>query len=414
LAALVTIITGNGPGAAELNLPALIEVALAKNPELHVLEHRLEVFEARIPQAGALDDPLFRVEASNLPTRSLGYHSTPMSGNQFTFSQKVPFPGTLAAKERAAKHAAGSAQATLLDRGAAVVNAVKQAYYTLAFLDRSIATAEKNQGLLRELVRSAETKYAVGKGMQHDVLRAQLALSGSMARLTELHAMRRTAEARMNLVLSRPPSAALASPGEVVLTPLKLSVEEARRSALERRPLLKAIDLSVQQWTAAAEVARRQLWPNLTFSLGYRQRASMQGDPLGGNDFVSLGVGANLPVFRGRKQRQRISEAQASARVAESQHEAARQRILFEIERLYLEAEQHREQAELFRTAILPQAEQSLESARSGYQVDRVDFLTLLNSQIALQNLEVDYFRHVTEHEKRLAELEAVVGEGFL
>ncbi|MCE2433303.1 MAG: TolC family protein, partial [Candidatus Latescibacteria bacterium] len=65
---------------------------------------------------------------------------------------------------------------------------------------------------------------------------------------------------------------------------------------------------------------------------------------------------------------------------------------------------------ELFRTAMLPQAEQSLASALSGYRVDKVDFLTLLNNQMTLLNFEIAHYRHVIEHEKRVADLDAAVG----
>jgi outer membrane protein TolC len=190
-----------------------------------------------------------------------------------------------------------------------------------------------------------------------------------------------------------------------------MSADEARKSAVANRPLLKAIDQTVQQWAAAGDAARRQLWPNFSLSLGYRQRAFMQGDPVGGSDFLSFGVGINLPVFRGRKQRRKIAEARANARATEARYEAAEQKILFGVQTLYLEIQQHRDEAELFQTAILPQARQSLESAMAGYQVDKVDFLTLLNSQVSLLNFEIDYYRHVTDHEKLLAELEAVVGK---
>ena len=74
--------------ADELDLDALIQEALKNNPNLSVLRTRLAAFEAKIPQAGALEDPSFRFEVSNLPLRNFNLSSTPMSGNQFVLSQK--------------------------------------------------------------------------------------------------------------------------------------------------------------------------------------------------------------------------------------------------------------------------------------------------------------------------------------
>ena len=366
--------------AEDLSLSELIDEALANNPELQVLQHRWDAFETRVSQAGALADPMFKFEASNLPLSSFDYNSTPMTGNQLMVSQMIPFPGTLAAKERAARHASSSAEELYLDREGIIVNMVKQAYFALSFLDRAIYVTEKNEALLHDFVRIAQTKYSVGKGLQQDVLKAQVTLSGLRDRLINLRAMRRKAEARINLVLNRLPQSPVGEPGEILMTDFDLSVEAIQQAALDNRPMLKALDKTIQKWQATEDVAHRQLWPNFTFNLGYRQRAYMTGDPVQGSDFLSIGVGINVPIFRGRKQRQKIAEAQSNTRMASSQLEATRQNILFQIQTLYLELQQHRDEAQLFQTAILPQAEQSLSSALSGYQVDKVDFLTLLNN----------------------------------
>ncbi len=407
----LTAFTTSFAGAEALNLKALIDEALANNPELTALKSRWEAFETRVPRAGALNDPTLRLDAINLPTSTFDFNTTPMSGKSVMFSQQIPFPGTLAARERMARHAAASAREIYRDREGVIVNMVKQAYFSLAFFDRSIRITQKNKALLKDFIRIAQTKYAVGRGLQQDVLKAQVSLSGLMDRLIKLRRMRRTAEAQLNLVLNRPPQAPVGAPDGVTLTPLALSLEAIRQAALENRHLLKGINQTIQQWAAAKEAARRQLWPYFTFTFGYRQRAFMPTDPVKGSDFLSFGVGISLPIYRGRKQHQKVAEAQANIRMVEAQHEAARQRVLFQVQTIYLEIGQHREEAELFRTAILPQAEQSLRSAAAGYQVDKVDFLTLLNNQVTLFNFEIDYYRHVTEHEKQLADLEAVVGK---
>ncbi len=403
---------GWGPAASqELDLDALIDEALRNNPELGVLKHRWEGFEARVPRAGAPQDPAFRFDLLNLPSNALDFDRTPMSGKMFTFSQQIPFPGKLAAKERMAQHAAAAALASFQDREGKIVSLVKRAYLSLAFLDRAIGITQKNEALLKDIVRIAQTKYAVGRGLQQDVLKAQVSRSELIDRLVVLKSRRRMTEARLNLVLNRLPQKPVGVPGKVVLTPFEMPLEKIQQIALARRPLLRGIESRIRKWEASEHLASRQSWPNFDFSVSYRQRALSPGDPVEGSDFFSLGIGMDLPIYAGRKQRQRVLEAQANLRMAEAQRQAARQRILFQVQTLYLEIEQHRAEAELFRTAILQQAEQSLESAMAGYQVDKVDFLTLSDNQLTLFNFEIDYFRHVIGHERQLAELEAVVGK---
>ena len=397
--------------AEELDLNALIDEALENNPELAALKARWEAFEARVPQAGALDDPILRFDAVNLPSSSFDFDSTPMSGKLIAISQRIPFPGTRSAKERVAMHAAGAAEETYRDREGTIVNLVKQAYFDLAFLDRAIETTEKNKALLKDFIRIAQAKYSVGRGLQQDVLKAQVSLSALMDRLIVLRQRRKTAEAGLNLVLNHAPQEPVGIPGQIVLRPFSVPLEEMQMAALESRPLLKGIASTISQWKAAENFARRASWPSFNLSFRYRQRSFMPVDPVKGSDFLTFGVDVNLPLYSARKQGRRVQEAQANTRMAQAQHEAARQRILFQVRTIYLDIDKHGEQAELFRTAILPQAEQSLESAMAGYQVDKVDFLTLLDNQVTLFNFEIDYYRHVTNHEKQLAELESIVGK---
>lgn len=395
--------------ANELDLDALIQEALKNNPNLSVLRARLSAMEAKIPQAGALDDPSFRFEASNIPLSNFDLNSTPMSGNQLMVSQKLPLPGKHRARERAAQFAADAVAWQLRDKERAIANAVKQPFLSLAYLTRAIAITQKNRVLLQDLVRIARTKYAVGKGLQQDVLKAQVSRSELDAQLIGLRAKKQLAEARLNAVLNRPLQSPIGTPPDTIgLSPVPLHADALHALADEARPSLRAMARWVAMRRANVEVAQRDYWPDVTLNLSYRQRGFAPHDP--GRDFISLGVGIQVPIFARRKQRQQLAEARANLREAEAREAAERQQIHYDIQRLVIEAIQHRENAELFRTAMLPQAEQSLASALSGYRVDKVDFLTLLDNHMTLLNFEIAYYRHVIAHEKRVADLEAVVG----
>ncbi len=398
-------------GASAPALEGLIDSALAKNPGLKVLAHRLAAFEARVPQAGALEDPLLGLDLRNVPISRLDFNSTPMSGKQLMVSQRIPLPGVLRARERAAEFAALAAREVLSDRTGTIVNLVKQGYYTLAFLDRAIEVTEKNRTLLQDLVRIAQKKYVVGRGLQQDVLKAQVSLSALQNRLIRLNTQRLLAEARLNRVLNRPMDTSVNAPDEVIPTPFGLSLADAQQLAFAHRPLLKEIEQTISRWAATEQAAQRSGWPSLTFRLGYLQRALAGSDPVDGSDFLSFGLSMNLPVFNGRKRDNQVAEAQANIRMARARREDISRNIQFRVQEICLEIDQHFKEAELFRTAILPQAQQTLESVLAGYQVDKVDFPALLDSQVSLFRFEIEYYHHVVQREKKLAELEAVVGK---
>ena len=65
---------------------------------------------------------------------------------------------------------------------------------------------------------------------------------------------------------------------------------------------------------------------------------------------------------------------------------------------------------ELYRTAIVPQATFSLESATSAYRVGKVDFLMILDSVRTLLEDELMVQEQLTDYHKAVARLEEVVG----
>ncbi|MDQ3388439.1 MAG: TolC family protein, partial [Gemmatimonadota bacterium] len=85
-----------------------------------------------------------------------------------------------------------------------------------------------------------------------------------------------------------------------------------------------------------------------------------------------------------------------------------------DVARLYAEMERARAQLALFKKSIIPQGRASLASATAGFQVGRVDFLTLLENQTTLYSYETAYFQLLTDFAQRLAELERVAGKEIL
>ena len=393
----------------ELKLEALISEALERNPQLRVLQQRLAAERSRVPQAGALKDPTLKVDFSNVPLNELDFASTPMSGIQFSLTQQLPYWGKRNARERMAEQTAVAMEASYVDHQGVIVNLVKQSYFTLAYLNRAIEITLENEALLRNFIRITQTKYAVGTGLQQDVLEAQVALSSLKDGLIELRRSRGHAEADLNTVLNQSPQRPLSQVEVRLPSPFVYQTDDLQQLAMQHRALLRQLRAQVAHWQAAEDLARADYRPDFDLNVGYRQR-SFGNDPVAGSDFISVAVAANLPLYSGRKQDQRAVEVRARRAAAEAEFEVRRQQIFLEIQKLAVDIRAHQEQTALFKTAIIPQAEQALKAAMAGYQVDKVDFLTLLNNQVSLLNFEIGYFRHRMAYEKSLAQVEAVVG----
>jgi outer membrane protein TolC len=69
-----------------------------------------------------------------------------------------------------------------------------------------------------------------------------------------------------------------------------------------------------------------------------------------------------------------------------------------------------RDQVLLLETAIIPQARLTVSSMLAGYQVNEVDFLSLVNTQITLYNAQIDYWESLGRAKQNLAKLASAIG----
>jgi outer membrane protein TolC len=68
-------------------------------------------------------------------------------------------------------------------------------------------------------------------------------------------------------------------------------------------------------------------------------------------------------------------------------------------------------QLDLVERGLIPQARQSLAASRSGYAVDKVDFLSLIDSQVRLLDAELRLVRASADRRKAFAAIESTLGE---
>ena len=88
--------------------------------------------------------------------------------------------------------------------------------------------------------------------------------------------------------------------------------------------------------------------------------------------------------------------------------------VLFMITDMASMIQRSERQLDLYKTGIIPQTSLQINSAMSAYRVNKADFMTLLDSQMTLYKYELEYHQALTEYEKNVANLGAVIGKQFL
>ena len=192
-----------------------------------------------------------------------------------------------------------------------------------------------------------------------------------------------------------------------------LRLEALRETAIAERPQLLALQSLIDRAGKTLDLARKDYYPDFDLKFAYGQRDKMP-DGTGRDDLVSMTVAINLPIWRESKLDPRLAEAAAMRYQAIDLYQAQQNEVSAELRQQVAAAEQGLKSARLYETSILPQARLTVQSSLAAYKVDRVDFLTLLDNQMAVFNSEIGYAASLAAHNKALAEIDLLIGKPSL
>jgi outer membrane protein TolC len=384
------------------SLQELLDHLENNNPEIRAARFRFEAATKRPSQVSTLPEP--KLTLANV---GVGQPFSRLGVSEFAYrgigiSQEIPFPGKLGLAAEEAKREADGERQNYRSIVFEKASQLKTAYYDWYFVTKAIEITSKNRDLLDRLEQIARARYAVGKGIQPDVLKAQVEVSGLVQQLELLQQKRLLTEARIRALLNS--ELPLGRPADIRQTTLQLNLESILQMVESQSPRLQSEQAMVQSRAVGIDRARREYRPDFNFGFQWQHTASQFPD------YYMATAEIKLPVYSGRKQRLGVEEAQARLQEARENYQAARQDLVFAAKDKYFTAMTSEKLLALYQSGIVPQSSTALESALSGYEVGNVDFLTLLNNAITLLNYEMQYYQELTKHEQALAELEPLVG----
>ena len=396
-------------------LAGYIARAVENNPAVRESFARYRSALQRLPQVGALPDPMIGVtQFARTPETRVGPQTTMLS-----ISQRLPWFGKLSDQEKvAAKEAAVLAAHHEADK-AEVVRQVKLTYYDLAYVDTASAIANEDLELLRHYETLAEARYAQGLGLQQAVVKLQAEITRDLNRLETLQRQRVDAEAVLNMLMDRAVDTPLA---RVTLPAIPVGAFDTDRLyvlARQRRPEIEAAFQRIESDEKRIHLARKQYRPDFTVGAGFTNvlgrrdpAGRMMPPPGNGKNIYSVTVGVNLPIFRRKydagvlEATERLLASKAGYRGQVNQAEVSIRSVGFRLETI-------RRQISLFEDALLPQAEQALRSSEVAYSTSLVGVLELLDSERVLLEVRLGLAQLRSDYMKALGEMERATGAAF-
>ena len=403
---LLAFPAGGGAGERTITLKELEQAVITKNPAIRMAEGKTRSAEEQADLADGMPDPMIGFSIRNsgwFDDITIG--EDPMSMAGITITQAIPFPGKLSTKGRAARRQAERVHENERQTRLRVLRTLRTAYYEYYLAYASSDILNRNKEIMKNVQRIAETRYATGRGIQQDVLRAQLEVSMILEKIAREEQKKEKQRATINSLLGRNPFAPLGKPADVLPTSYDTGIEALSGTVQDTSPILQAHRRTVEQREEELSLSRKQYLPDMVVTAGWFDREDAF------NDIWTAGIMFKIPLYFWNTS-SGVKAAAADLGSSRHEYEAARLDTLSRVKDLYTRANTSERLLSLYTTGILPQAQMALRSATSSYQVGKIDFLALLDSQTLLLRYQLAYEKELVDLNKTISEIEEMTGMG--
>lgn len=361
--------------SADPVLAELIRESLARRPELRQADALVRAERERVPQAGALQDPVLSLGIQNDGFAGIQVGKMETSFYQVMITQPLPWPGKLGLRSEVASTGVRLAEASVARARLTAEADVRRAYLDLLLVRDRMALLAKLEALWAKAEGLARTRYETSEGSQSDILRAQLERNRLRQRRWAIEAEERTRLQAINRLRAHPLDEPLPTTASVagLGLPVLPSAEAALADAERRSPELLLARLQVERAASQVALARRERYPDLAVTAAIMPRGSLE-------PMWAAGLSLNLPIFSGSKQSRAVAESEARAAASDGGAETVLQVLRLRVQDRLALLRSLVESAGLYRDGLIIQSQATVDSTMSQYRVGRVTFASVLEA----------------------------------
>ena len=397
----------DAPVGKATKLTDLLTEAEKNNPQIQAARHGWQSAKQIPTQVATLPDPQVVLQQTNVgsPRPFAGYTNSDFAYIGVGISQDLPYPGKLRLRGEIAQKDADASQQKYESLRRSVLAAVKMAYFKLGYLAKRQMILDEDAQLLQQVEQAAESRYRNGLGNQQDVLQAQLERTKLLREINMNQLEQGKLQAELKNLLSRSQISTDIETAELSESTPVYNFDQLLAEAKASNPELAGMQEMVERQGLQIDLAKKDFYPDFNVQ-GMWQRT----DPSQFRAYYQFTVGMRIPIYRSRRQRPELAQAEADRDRAKSEFELQSQQTAFQLRQQFLTAEKSAELLKIYREGLMPQARAELQAGMAAYQSNRQDFQALLASFLDVLKLDEEYWQTLSEHEIALAQMEELTG----
>lgn len=420
------------PATSDLTVEDAVLIAIGNNPRLAAAARDIEAASSGVRSARALVNP----EATVAP----GITSVSGTGEEFLVRQQLEINGTRGARTGVAQAQLRAVRAQSVLSLREVVFATKSAYYELSRAKEQAVVSREALQVAQEFDRIARRQVEEGVRPGIDLAQTGLEVSRAERQVTLSDAEVTAAIAALNTSLGRDPSTPINT-----LTPLAARLIDSAASGASAAPLegiapssgdalpktapgavdsstatlleqalasraeIQAGQATGEQFRQEARLARAEGRPDIVpqFRVGYFTRGLQ---PAREGNGAGIGVALTLPLLDYGSRKNRIQQAEQSARAQDARLVAVQNEVRLQVVQAVARQRASESVVQTYRSGTLEQARVLLEGSRVGFREGRTSVVALLEAQRSFRSVQSEYVNALADAAIARAEVERAVG----
>jgi outer membrane protein TolC len=258
-----------------------------------------------------------------------------------------------------------------------------------------------------------KTKSEVAKSSMQNIIKVEVELTMIRDNLVKLKSKENSIVAEMNAILLRDESRPILTDSIKIKEHQLFDTDDILSLAKENQPSLREIRLSEKKSALMEIEAKYGFYPNFSIGVQYSQREYNKLSRVDYNDFLSVMAGISLPINYGGKKTAKINEAKYLQILYKEKYNSAIQDLSSSINVIVTKIEELINRNDIISKSLLPLSEQSLQVALSDYQVDKIDFINVINAEKEILDVKTELYRIQTEYDQNVVMLEYLAGSEF-
>jgi outer membrane protein len=290
---------------------------------------------------------------------------------------------------------------------------VKEAYFNILGVDKTLGVAKKAVESLESHVKVAGSFYKVGMIPINDLLKSQVELANAQQDLVKALNATKLTRANFNMILSRQINAPVELKDILVYKPEKGDLENYMEKALKNRPEIKLLDINILRTDQQIRLVKSTNYPGVALTYNYIKEGDdpdVSGSPFHDANSWEVIAGLTWTFWEWGKTHYEVREKLSFKKELIQTKKALEDGIRLEIKNAMLILEEAEKNIPTTSRAV-EQAEENLRVSEERYKAQVTTSTEVLDAQTLLTKGSMNYYRALYDHNLAKARLRRAIGE---